>query len=89
MANSGEIARRYRRAKRWRDRRAKLSEMIDTVLTAAAHKLHMCGQGKHHNWSVLFAQLWFTDCPCCLFYRGVTLGAVVGIAAATVAQLFI
>jgi hypothetical protein len=79
---------RIRHARKWLRRRAKLANLIDAQLTRAAGRLHMCGEGKRHNWSVLFAELFFTDCPCCLFWRGVTVGALpVALLAAILAAL--
>jgi hypothetical protein len=80
---------RIRRARRWTRRRAKLANFLDTLLTRASVPLHMCGEGKRHNWSVLFADLFFTMCPCCLFYRGVAVGALsVALVAALLAAVF-
>lgn len=69
---------RIRAARRKHRIRQSVAHVIDTTLTTGAKLLKMCGEGPHHGWSILFAQLWFTDCPCCLFYRGVTLGIVLG-----------
>lgn len=65
---------RYHHAKRWLYRRAVVATWIDDTMSAVAARLPLCGEGKKHNMSILFAQLFFTECPCCLFYRGVTVG---------------
>lgn len=69
---------RIRRARKWLRVRQSVADALDTVLTAGAKYFKMCGEGPKHSWSILFAQLWFTDCPCCLFYRGMTFGGIVG-----------
>lgn len=38
--------------------------------------LRLCGNGAENNWSVRIADRFFVDCACCLFWRGVFLGAV-------------
>ena len=50
--------------------------MIDAGLTAIADRLPFCGNGRRHNASVMFADLFWTDCNCCNFYRGVFVGSV-------------
>lgn len=70
----------YRSAKRWLKLRIAISNVLDTALTRGAERLKMCGEGPRHGWSILFAQMWFTDCPCCLFYRGVTFGVSLSVA---------
>lgn len=69
---------RIREARRKMRVRQSVAQVLDTFLTWAAAFFKMCGEGPKHGWSILFAQLWFTDCPCCLFYRGVTFGGVLG-----------
>lgn len=73
---------RLREARRKLRIRQSVAHVLDTALTWAAHRTKMCGEGAKHNWSILFAQLWFTDCPCCLFYRGVAFGCFLGASAA-------
>lgn len=85
-------AARVARARSSYRRRALIANFLDSTLTAGAKHLKMCGEGKHNGWSVLFAQMWFTDCPCCLFYRGaffgLSLGAfIVALVAAVVALI--
>ena len=70
-------ATRIRRARLWMRRRQFVSDNLDCALTYAASFLKMCGEGPKHNRSMLFAQMWFTDCPCCLFYRGMAAGVTV------------
>lgn len=40
--------------------------------------LGMCGHGEEGNAWVRFAERFFVDCPCCLFYRGIAVGAAGG-----------
>lgn len=40
------------------------------------------------HWTSRFTQYLFTDCPCCLLFRGITLGIVAGVTLAMTA-LFI
>lgn len=63
-----------RRKKRFRD---KVQRVVDVTLTTVANQFNLCGNGPKNNWSILFADLFFTDCPCCLFYRGVALGLTI------------
>lgn len=65
-----------RRKKRIRD---EVQYRLDGLLTTVANQFNLCGNGPKNNWSILFANLWFTDCPCCLFYRGVAFGIVLAV----------
>lgn len=67
---------RYRKAKAYRARHYRRAAMIDAGLTAIADRLPFCGNGRRHNASVMFADLFWTDCNCCNFYRGVFVGSV-------------
>lgn len=71
-----ELSSRINTARGYYRTRAFISGYIDSTLTAGAKHLRMCGEGKKNGWSVLFASMWFTDCPCCLFYRGATFGVL-------------
>jgi hypothetical protein len=68
---------RYRRALKLYNRRARIAVFLDRGLERVAKRLPLCGQGKRHNWSVLIAQMFMTDCWCCYFYRGVALGFII------------
>jgi hypothetical protein len=48
--------------------------ILDVYLTPLAARLRLCGAGPRHNFSVLLSTVFFTDCACCVFYRGVALG---------------
>ena len=48
------------------------------MLESVSKALGMCGHGKEGNRWVRFAEKFFIDCPCCLFWRGVTVGVVAG-----------
>lgn len=83
----------YRRAKKRLMFRARIANVLDTVMTEFASHLHMCGEGKKNNWSILFAQIFYTECPCCNFFRGVSVGfvtalALCGLLALAVALIF-
>lgn len=54
-----------------------VSTFVDEWMTWGASFLYMCTEGKHNNWSILFARVFYTECPCCNFYRGVTVGVVI------------
>lgn len=86
-----DIVTRIRRARRKKRQRDAIRDVLDKFLTDASMHFKMCGEGPKNSWSILFAQLWFTDCPCCLFYRGVTFGGVAGatIAGAGVGVLYL
>lgn len=62
-------------------RYAKIAAWIDRFLTAASRPLGMCQErrGAHfshwNKFSRRFAKFFYTECPCCLFWRGVTAGA--------------
>lgn len=47
---------------------------LERVLERCSALLRMCGHGKDNNWSVRFADWFFVDCACCLFWRGVGVG---------------
>lgn len=68
------LSKRVRVARDNKRKRDRIANRLDAFLTWGAERLWMCGEGKKNNWSVLFSVMWFTDCPCCLFYRGVTFG---------------
>ena len=77
----------YRKAKRNYWRRAKVSEVLDRFMVWGSSFLALCGDGKRNNWSVLFAQLFYTECPCCIFWRGLSIGFLCG--AASMAAVFL
>lgn len=56
--------------------RKAVQRVVDATLTTVANQFNLCGNGPRNNWSILFANLFFTDCPCCLFYRGVAFGLI-------------
>ncbi len=41
-------------------------------------KLGFCGLGQPDNFAVKIANFFFTDCSCCLFWRGVAVGFIAG-----------
>lgn len=71
------------------ERRNALASRIDAIFTRGASVLRMCGDGKPHNWSILVADLFFVNCPCCLFWRGVFMGALITSAIAIAIGLLI
>lgn len=74
---------RMKRARRFKRAHDRIANVLDYYLEKGASLLEWCGHARvHHHWSTLFAQLWFTDCPCCLFYRGVTFGIAFSMSAA-------
>lgn len=81
----------YRQAKKRLSRLGWIAEKIDRVLTKASMPLRMCGEGKRNNWSVMVSRVFYTECTCCLFWRGVTAGAFIAaaIAALVAATIFI
>ena len=52
--------------------------VADRIATAVG----MCGHGARGNVWVRVSEHFFIDCPCCLFWRGVTVGIVSGAAGA-------
>ncbi|KRR21345.1 hypothetical protein CQ14_06765 [Bradyrhizobium lablabi] len=44
-----------------------------------------CESPEH--WTSRLTQYLFTDCPCCLLFRGIAVGVVLGLAFGTVANL--
>jgi hypothetical protein len=48
---------------------------ITDYLDAASRSLGLCHNGRDMNWSVRFAEYFFVNCPCCIFWRGFTIGA--------------
>lgn len=74
---------RMKRARRFKRIHMRVSDVLDNYLEIGASFLKWCKHSDVHNhWSMLFAQLWFIDCPCCLFYRGVTFGIALSMSAA-------
>jgi hypothetical protein len=53
---------------------------VDAVLTALSVPLAMCGHGVRMGWSVRVAELFFTQCACCVFWRGVLVGLMAALA---------
>lgn len=74
-------------------RLARLSAKVDAFMTAASRPLGMCAEkwgdkfGKWNKFSRRFAKIFWTECPCCLFYRGMTIGAAFAAGIAVLAQL--
>lgn len=50
-------------------------DVYERLMVAAARALRMCGYGPDDGWSIKVANAWFVDCACCLFWRGVFMGA--------------
>lgn len=71
---------KYRSAKRLVKVIGAVSDLADAVMTWCASFLGICESGKKVNWFVVFARMFYTECPCCLFYRGVTIGVMVTVA---------
>lgn len=55
---------------------AKASNFVDYWMTWGASYLRMCGEGVKNNWATLVSRFFYTECHCCMFFRGVTVGAV-------------
>lgn len=51
----------------------------ERIAEEISETLGLCGYGKDNNWSVKVADFFFVDCGCCWFWRGVILGALLGI----------
>lgn len=70
---------KYRSAKRLVKVIRFISDVADAVMTWTASFLGICESGKKVNWFVVFARMFYAECPCCLFYRGVTIGVMVNL----------
>lgn len=51
------------------------SDPVERLFRAGARALRMCGFGPDNGWSIEVANAFFIDCACCLFWRGVFMGA--------------
>ena len=51
---------------------------MSNFLDAISKALGMCGNGRDNNLWVRIADWAFVDCACCIFWRGVALGAIFG-----------
>ena len=81
-------AERMQRARKFKKRHDAIAQRLDVILEWGASALKWCKHSPVHNhWSTLFAQLWFIDCPCCLFYRGVTFGIALSFTVAFVVAI--
>ena len=49
------------------------------ALDTLSKVLRLCGNGKENNWSVRLADYFFIDCACCIFFRGLALGIIIGL----------
>lgn len=80
-----EIKVRLRRARRWKRIRSKIHSFIDWVFETG-----LMGYQLPHNsrWS-LFAEMFWVECPVCLFWRGVTFGFLLAGAIALVLFMFL
>jgi hypothetical protein len=67
----------------------RLQAMIDACLTWLAMPLRLCGHGPDMGWSVRIAELFFTDCACCVFWRGVMVGLLAALGMTGVLVLLI
>lgn len=76
----------YRAAKVYRRRFKSVQSVIDRAFSFGADRLPLCGNGRRHNWSVMIADAFFVNCPCCIFWRGVVVGF--GLCAATGALIW-
>lgn len=89
MARSPDRRQRYaarvRRARIWYRRRKAIERFIDGTFL-----FFLFGYELPHNsrW-ILFAELFWTDCPICFWYRGATFGFVLGAALAIIATLLV
>ena len=66
------------------------AQQIDAIYTWAVGRLPLCGHGRPDGWSVRIADLFYIDCGCCWFWRGVSVGVagtVASILAGVVAWL--
>lgn len=52
---------------------------MDEILEFFSRKLKLCGYGKANNWSVRIADYFFVDCACCIFWRGMFIGGIIGV----------
>lgn len=52
---------------------------LSNTMAYASHKLtpNWCQHEDH--WTAKLTQYLFTDCPCCMLFRGLTVGIVVGL----------
>jgi hypothetical protein len=53
----------------------RINALLTWILELIAPK--MCKEEGH--WTVKLFDLFFVDCQCCLFYRGMTLGFIAGV----------
>ena len=51
---------------------------MERFLEFISKTLGMCGNGPPNNLWVRFAELFFVNCPCCIFWRGFVVGGLVG-----------
>lgn len=56
-------------------RHARWAKRIDRTFSFGADRMKLCGAGKPNNLSARVADLFFVACACCVFYRGVVVGA--------------
>jgi hypothetical protein len=76
---------RLRRARWWKRFRTNVHQVIDGIFSA-----FLTGYQLPHNsrWS-LFAEMFWVECPVCLFWRGVTFGFLLASFLAAVAVFII
>jgi hypothetical protein len=52
---------------------------LSNSLAWASHKLLPGWCHSEDHWTARVTQYLFTDCPCCMLFRGLTLGLVAGL----------
>lgn len=57
------------------------------VLDGVSKALRLCGHGRPMNLSVRIADTLYTDCACCIAWRGLTVGGAVGVILGSLATL--
>lgn len=67
-------AERYRRAKAKLLKRHWLSRKIEYLYQWGTDLIYGPDGFKKHGFTHLFAELFFIDCPVCLFWRGLSVG---------------
>lgn len=82
---SAEQLKRIHRARFWKYMRDHTHRIIDGVF----HVALMGYELPHHSRWILFVQMFWTDCPVCLFWRGATFGFLLASALASLVALLV
>jgi len=58
---------------------------LSNTLAWASHRFAPAWCQSEDHWTAVVTQYLFTDCPCCLLFRGLFIGVVIGWAASAIA----